>query len=552
MEEEIELVDPHGIPISISTQSRWTLVRKLALMLMALVPFLALLTKLHSYNDSWKGLDFRSFAEDLEGNFTWPADKLQDKLLGGLLSDGLDEKSCRSRYASALYHRATTRFPSSYLISKLRSYEALHRKCGPDSESYQRSLELFRSKNHTEGGCKYIVWLPRAGLGNRMITLASTFLYALLTDRVLLVDREAHLPDLFCEPFPGSSWIIPSQHSFPINDFKGFDHKSPKSLGNMLKKKAFGSNLSLPLPYVYAHLESDYGDGDKRFFCDEEQTALRKVSWLLVRSDLYFAPSLFLIPSFQQQLEDMFPDKEAVFHLLGRYLFHPSNPVWRAITRYYNAYLARAAEKIGIQVRVLNSRRAPFKQVLKQVLGCVFQENLLPQIDRTRTRSDKFTGGNGTQRHKAVLITSLAPDYYEAVRDMYEKHGSVTGEAVEVYQPSHEGRQRMNNGIHDMKAWAEIYLLSLTDKLVTTSKSTFGYVAQSLGDVKPWILYKPEEYKEGDDQACRRGGSMEPCFQAPPCLDCKTGGWVDTSKMVPYVKHCEDMKSYWGLKLFGT
>ncbi|KAI9084496.1 hypothetical protein K1719_033484 [Acacia pycnantha] len=41
---------------------------------------------------------------------------------------------------------------------------------------------------------------------SRMITLAASFLYAILTDRVLLVRFGSDMVGLFCEPFPNSSW----------------------------------------------------------------------------------------------------------------------------------------------------------------------------------------------------------------------------------------------------------------------------------------------------------------------------------------------------------
>ncbi|CAI9112097.1 OLC1v1012477C3 [Oldenlandia corymbosa var. corymbosa] len=558
-EEQIKLVDNRNKPISKSPQPQrsWKPVKILVFSvvgLMSSVLFLALIfKKLHS-DHLWNGLDFRPFEEDVEANYTWPADKQQEKLLGGLLSEGLDEKSCVSRYQFARYRKGPVRRPSPHLISRLRSYEALHKRCGPYTESFNRSLEYFKSGRYNSSAgpadCKYIVWLTRAGLGNRMITLASSFLYALLTNRILLVDPEAHFSDLFCEPFPETSWLVPSD--FPIIDeFGSFNRKSRRTFGNLLKKNAFGSSKAALVPsYVYLHLVSDYTDDDKRFFCDQDHTVLQKVPWLLVRSDLYFAPSLFLMPSFQQELADLFPEKETVFHFLGRYLFHPANAVWRAIVRYYNDYLANADETIAIQVRVLDTGDAPFKQVMKQILGCVIKENILPRVNET-LKGLPMNITSGISKTKAVLMTSLTPDYFEAVRDMYQEHPTVTGEVVKVYQPSHEEYQHSKNQMHNMKAWAEIYLLSLSDKLVTTAKSTFGYVAQSLGDLKPWILYKPEDYKPNSDPVCQRGVSMEPCFQAPPNNDCKSKRMIDIGKMVPYIRHCEDMNWNWGLKLFG-
>ncbi|MQM12933.1 hypothetical protein Taro_045854 [Colocasia esculenta] len=56
-------------------------------------------------------------------------------------------------------------------------------------------------------------------------------------------------------------------------------------------------------------------------------------------------PGRFLIPAFEVELVRMFPKKVAVFHHLGRYLFHPSNEVWNLIMKYYEEHLATARER---------------------------------------------------------------------------------------------------------------------------------------------------------------------------------------------------------------
>ncbi|KAI9084525.1 hypothetical protein K1719_033513 [Acacia pycnantha] len=62
--------------------------------------------------------------------------------------------------------------------------------------------------------CNYIVWTSVNGLGNRMASMASAFLYTLVTDRVLMVDFEDEMKGLFCEPFSNSSWILPKVFPF--------------------------------------------------------------------------------------------------------------------------------------------------------------------------------------------------------------------------------------------------------------------------------------------------------------------------------------------------
>ncbi|KAD4888913.1 hypothetical protein R6Q59_034194 [Mikania micrantha] len=462
-----------------------------------------------------------------------------DKLLNGLLSGKFDEDSCLSRYQVASYRKESSYKPSSYLISRLRRYEALHKRCGPNTESYNQLVaDLKAGKKPKEtSDCNYLVWISFSGLGNRILTLGSAFLYALLTDRVLLVDRGADLDDLFCEPFPEVSWLLPLD--FPIIDqFKSLNQKSLECFGNMLKT----SNTSSSLPYVYLHLVHDYDDHDKLFFCDQDQSFLQNVPWVVMKSDNYFIPSLFLMPSFEQELHKLFPEKETVFHFIGRYLFFPTNPIWGLITRYYNSYLAEADEKIGIQVRVFDTRVGPFQYVLDQILACSLDNNVLPNINP----NESFITSTGNKKSKAVLLTSLSSGYFEKIRDMYWEHPTVTGEVIEVFQPSHEGYQQTEKKMHHRKAWAEMYLLSLTDKLITSSWSTFGYVAQSLGGLNPWILYKPEN-ETTPNPACTRAMSIEPCFHAPPFFDCKKRTGTDTGAVVPHVRHCEDMS--WGLKL---
>ncbi|PKI33757.1 hypothetical protein CRG98_045855 [Punica granatum] len=406
----------------------------------------------------------------------------KDKLLGGLLTAGFDEQSCISRYGSVSYRKGSEHRPSTYLVSRLRSYEALHKQCGPNTESYNRAMDYLR-------------------LGN-------------------------------------ASAPPPSDYQF-----NGFGQSSPRCYGKMLKENSPNlANKLKPPSYLYLHLVHDYDDQDKLFFCEDDQSFLKEVPWLVMKTDNYFIPSLFLIPTFEEELNNLFPRKEMVFHFLGRYLFHPTDTVWGLIERYYRAYLSGFDKKIGIQIRVFDTGTGPFQHVLDQILACATREHLLPGVDKDKSISPN----SDTQKSKAVLITSLSPGYLEQIRDLYWENPTITGEVVSVFQPSHEEYQQTEKQMHNQKAWAEMYLLSLTDVLITSSWSTFGYVAQGLGGLRPWILYKPEN-RTVPDPPCRRAMSMEPCFHAPPFYDCRAKRGIDTGELVPHVRHCEDMS--WGLKL---
>ncbi|AQK49424.1 Galactoside 2-alpha-L-fucosyltransferase [Zea mays] len=146
-----------------------------------------------------------------------------DRLHGCLLAAGFDQEACHSRYQSAMYRRNPGRGPSEHLVSKLRRHEALQRRCGPGTAAYSSALEQLKSgKNAGESPvnlkCRYLVSISYRGLGNRIIAAASVFLYALLTDRVLLVDSSNEMGELFCEPFPDTTWLLPWR-SFPLWNF---------------------------------------------------------------------------------------------------------------------------------------------------------------------------------------------------------------------------------------------------------------------------------------------------------------------------------------------
>jgi xyloglucan fucosyltransferase len=387
------------------------------------------------------------------------------------------------------------------------------------------------------------VYISYRGLGNRILAITSSFLYAVLTERVLLVDGGGDAGELFCEPFPGTTWLLKLAGAgwfSPLWRLQGYLGGSKQSLGNMLQSGgavtvSADGNVSWstprPPPYLYLHLAG--GDGfsfhDKLFFCGAHQRLLGVVPWLFMWTDNYFVPGLFLTPPFRGELEAMFPEKDAVFYHLGRYLFHPTNAVWHAVTRYYRSNLAGAARRVGVQIRVFHEDQPP-QAVLDELLGCVRGEaKLLP--------------ANGT----AVLVTSLSTWYYKRLWDEY---------GGGVHQPSHEGRQRWRNAAHDMRALSEMFLLSMCDELATSGFSTFGYVAQGLAGLRPWVMpmapmwaHIDDWRKELDPQdlPCRRAASVEPCFHSPSAYDCAEGRDVELDKVTPYIRRCVDVK--WGIKL---
>lgn len=471
-----------------------------------------------------------------------PDDK--NKLFDGLLASGYDEASCISRLHSHLYRKASPHKPSPHLISKLRNYEELHRRCGPNSRAFNKNMiKIIRSKNNGAAAtmCKYIVWTPANGLGNQMISIVATFLYAVLTDRVLLVRFGTEMHGLFCEPFLNSTWILPKHSPFWNEDHvETYQTMLEKDKAN---KNSKGHQHYLPSA-VFLNLQHTHNDPEKFFHCDHSQELLRNVPLVILQSDQYFVPSMFMNPFFNLEVTKMFPEKDTVFHHLGRYLFHPSNEAWGLISRFYQVYLAKADERIGLQIRLFRPETTPQEAVMNLLLSCTIKNKLLPEVLDMKN-SVSYTLENKTSV-KAVLVTSLYPEYGENLKTMYLNKPTVTGELVGVYQPSHEEQQKFHDEKHNMKAWTEMYLLSLSDVLVTTSLSTFGYVAQGLGGLKPWLLYKLTS-NETHLPVCERDFSLEPCYHIPPKHFCNGKSIKGFASSFPYLRECKDFS--YGVKL---
>ncbi|XP_039775515.1 probable fucosyltransferase 7 [Panicum virgatum] len=470
-----------------------------------------------------------------------------DRLLGGLLAPEFDESSCLSRYRAALYRRPSVHAISSHLVSALRRYESLHRRCGPGTPAYARAVERLRaaaapnasaaaapSSSSSAAGCSYLVWNPIEGLGNHILTITSGFLYALLTDRVLLLHSSGGaLDDLFCEPFPGSTWILEEDESFPILGMGHLTAGHHASLRSVLRRGEDPGGA----PWLYVHLRHDYRKvhQDQQFFCDDVQAQLRRVPWLVFQSDNYFVPGLFLVPGLERELQRMFPRRDVVFHHLGRYLFHPSNTVWGMATRYHDEYYAKADERVGIQVRRFRWAPISADELYGQILNCSQREGILPVPAAAATAAGGSNDGGQPAKQKAVLVVSLHGEYSEKLRELYQKNGS----AVSVHQPTQLGAQRSGEQQHNQKALAEMVLLSFSDAVVTTAVSTFGYVGQGLAGLRPWVLLTPVDGK-APDTPCRHAATMEPCFHAPPNYDCRARANGDVGRIVRHIRHCED------------
>eukprot|EP00271_Cylindrocystis_brebissonii_P017261 TRINITY_DN4419_c0_g1_i1.p1 TRINITY_DN4419_c0_g1~~TRINITY_DN4419_c0_g1_i1.p1 ORF type:complete len:865 (+),score=141.14 TRINITY_DN4419_c0_g1_i1:800-3394(+) len=464
--------------------------------------------------------------------------ELSDHSVGRTASD-----QCWSRKERHLYHRGPARQASAHWKKKLRLYSIMHRRCTVPVHnnwiSFYRSSETGFDGGDPEveaatRGCKYLLWVhpSYAGLGNRLASLISAFLYSVLTSRTLLVSSRSIAARMFCNPFPESTWVVHNESFMWMarNAHKWFPRVHAYSDAVEAGRKEY-------LKAVYINLKYNCDLDDWRFFCETEQQAIRRAKFAFMLTDEYMIPGLFLVNHFRLELERLFPDG-LIFTHVARHLLHPNNYLWERITRIFQTNLAGHSTKVGIQVRTfLNKDLETDERVLKcasSVSG--FLPAVIPQQQwHSRLKhipwdaATKAILTNRAPRTMAVFVTSLHYHHLETLRRAYADGHAADGTIVTFHMESSDMVEvRDDHGQHQ-RALVEIWLLSFCDKLLTSEYSSFGYVAAGLAGIRPWEMniqmkkaWGRKSYRENSRPVCALG-SIEPCYLVPPPLNTTCG-----------------------------
>ena len=168
----------------------------------------------------------------------------------------------------------------------LRHYVSLHASA-TGSTNVTEDLMYGKSKY------RYLYLdLSASGLGNRLNTLLSGFLAAVLYNRVLLISApEFDINDLLCQPFEGADWIWPRELQWDV--LTRTNHDSMTIAG------------------------ADFGTQEKFLANDFKHSLLR-----IRDGEMYFVPLLFSNPTKRPLLDRYFPSRN-VAHVLSTYLIHP-------------------------------------------------------------------------------------------------------------------------------------------------------------------------------------------------------------------------------------
>ncbi|CAI5929371.1 unnamed protein product, partial [Closterium sp. NIES-65] len=343
-------------------------------------------------------------------------------------------------------------------------------------------------------------------LGNQLLSLVSSFTYALLTNRTLLINPECFPARLLCNPFPYSSWAPPTLNRGSFNHMRLRAEKRRVGYNAFQEPGAPEANTTDDdaADAVFSNLNYSVNDTDLIFFCSQEQERIAAVRFLALLTEEYVLPGLYLVSEFDADLERLFPDRLPLMHV-GRYLLHPANYLWEEITRAFRAYLAPHQRRVGIQIRDFTTATSNEGEALARVLHCAVnishglpptlphdQWRLLASNQSAANSSDmepiRKAAGAGTVRSVGALVASLKRSYVDALHEAYVEGLPLEGYNVAVTSLSHEGEQKTGDLLQLERALKEMWLLSMCDLLLVSDSSTFGYMAAGLAGVSPFSL----------------------------------------------------------------
>lgn len=459
----------------------------------------------------------------------------------------------------------------------LEEYSDLHRR---HYHSHHLNFTQDLLSPTVSSKTKYIyVSLDVSGLGNRLMTLISSFMLAVLTKRVLLVSSiDFDMDELLCQPFHGSNWIWPTQ--LTLEEVRE------------AARLAYDSKKMLDFPgaepcHIEAHL-SGRAAVDRN-----DQRKLEDYHILyFTNGEMYFLPMLYLNPQYRAMMNKWFPEQNPGT-FLARYLLHPRDDVWKDIVETYTTLRSYDGEPttegegrderwVGVEganppptkaptpkggaAVAMNATEEPKALTLKtpeqvpiliglQLRNTQYEVSWNCLINDEHNHFFRQFHSNPNQRYH-IFMSSMFPIVRQHLRLEAEKfpikNMPENWKFFQEYKDADEPSimMQVKHSLHDM------WLLSMSDELILTPRSTFGYMAMLLrghAALYPISTSRPYCPSEVDTRmvplsafgssaaphlkgipSCYRAKSTEACYHRAIC-----GHYNYTD--IDFLSRCEDM-----------
>jgi hypothetical protein len=323
-----------------------------------------------------------------------------------------------------------------------------------------------------------------SGMGNFVMSASSVLVLAMLTKRVAIFNFNPNPETLFCPLIPGSN----SSMRLPASLLeKGI------SWADLVEKSySSPSDLDYEQPVVLDLWHN--ADIRTRAFLVNPNAMdfVEKHTYIVVHSNQYFMPGLSFNPRFSSTLRSWFPQGRILPNILD-HTFLPRDEIWHDIKNDVMEYRRSSKTIIGIQIRLF---------------GISFEESLPPILDKIELLNPQ----NPSSVPITLIVTSLNP----GVKEFVKNHLIAIGIAdrVNVIQPSAAGAQLTEDIGHLSQTLKEIWVLGLSDILVVSKFSTFGYYAKAI--FQNTVFAIPSGFREdGGDRSIVVDDHPEPCYHFP-------------------------------------
>ncbi|CAI5976922.1 unnamed protein product [Closterium sp. NIES-65] len=448
------------------------------------------------------------------------------------------KKECWSKHERHQYWQAGAHVePSAAFARQKTEYERMHQRCTEgitDWKAFYFNQSEGLSPTADVEGCKYAFLIPGQwhGLGNRIMSLISTFTYAFITHRAILMPDDGLMPSLLCNPFEHSSWLIPASHFWGI---KADLEQGPRNVAERADRHSRG---------VFCHLDWVTPEEEWTFFCRRTQEEVAEKTFMMFWSDMYFVPPLYLVPSLAARLEVLFPDRRVFTHV-ARYILLPANYLWDRIARAFHGHMEHQDVLVGLQVRPVDETQ---EDIFDRVLTCLVSTQYLPAVippDQWQAMADDvddegLRGAHG--QSISVFVASLNGTYGARLAALYSQGKPQSAHTVTFHSESHDSTERQDDRQQYASALVEMFLLSFSHRLVVSDYSTFGYTAAALGALDPWSLniVKREgaDWRRNNRPVCQRTESQPCSLSIRPKFTCPDGDSHTTENEVSFVRLC--------------
>ena len=209
----------------------------------------------------------------------------------------------------------------------MKDYEKMHM----ESTHREDPVKAFE-RPHVKGDVKskYVyVYAGSSGLGNRLLSILSAFLLSLLTNRVLIIYSPHYdFSEIFCTPFPNSTWVLPHEVNIP----------GGKTIGK----------------YSVTNAVTDFSTVDAEIIHIQD-------------AEQYYLTDFFLNKHFIDRLQQLFPGRN-VGTVLLKYLIHPTNNLWADIVKTFQER-DKDALTVGIQVQFNIRNKIKIANILTNLEG---------------------------------------------------------------------------------------------------------------------------------------------------------------------------------------